>query len=60
MAVSLGSLAGTGIGLLATWGARRQKNDWTAMSLQDKTFTVILVVTLSLVFCAGLVSYSTV
>ena len=48
MMVALGALAGTGIGLLIGFVAKKQKNEWSAMTRKEHTITIILV----MVFCA--------
>jgi len=48
MMVALGVLAGTGIGLLIGFVAKKQKNEWSAMTRKEHNITIILVI----VFCA--------
>jgi len=48
MMVVLGALAGTGIGLLIGFAAKKQKNEWSAMTRKEHTINIILVI----VFCA--------
>jgi hypothetical protein len=56
MVVVLGSLAGTGIGILTAYVAKKQKNEWSAMSRKDKSITITLVITFSAIFC-GVLGY---
>ncbi len=48
MMVALGALAGTGIGLLIGFVAKKQKNEWSAMNRKEHIVTIILVI----MFCA--------
>jgi len=48
MMVALGTLVGTGIGLLIGFVAKKQKNEWSAMTRNEHTITIVLVI----VFCA--------
>jgi NADH:ubiquinone oxidoreductase subunit 5 (subunit L)/multisubunit Na+/H+ antiporter MnhA subunit len=57
MAVALGALAGTGIGLLIGFVAKQQGNEWSAMSRKQKTINIILVLFFSIVCIAGLSWY---
>ena len=57
MAVSLGALAGTGIGLFIGFAAKQQRNDWSAMTRKEKTLTIALVLIFSAVCIAGLARY---
>jgi hypothetical protein len=57
MAVALGSLAGTVIGLCIGFVAKQQKTEWSAMTRKEKTINGALVLFFSAVCTAGLVWY---
>ena len=57
MAVALGSLAGTGIGLFISFVAKQQKSEWSAMTRKEKTINSVLVLFFSAVCIAGLAWY---
>jgi len=57
MVVALGSLAGTGIGILTAYVAKKQKSEWSAMSRKEQSITITLVITFSAIFCGGLGYY---
>ena len=57
MMVALGILAGTGIGLLIGYVAKKQKNEWSAMTRKEHTFTLILVIVVCAICIAGLGYY---
>ena len=57
MAVALGSLAGTGIGLFIGFVAKQQKSEWSAMTRKEKTINSVLVLFFSAVCIAGLAWY---
>ena len=48
MVVALGALAGTGIGLLVGFAAKKQKSEWSAMTRKEHTHTIVLI----MVFCS--------
>jgi ABC-type antimicrobial peptide transport system permease subunit len=48
MVVALGALAGTGIGLLVGFAAKKQKSEWSAMTRKEHTLTIVLL----MVFCS--------
>jgi ABC-type antimicrobial peptide transport system permease subunit len=54
MMVALGILAGTGIGLLIGFVAKKQKNEWSAMTRKEHTITIILVIVVCAICIAGL------
>ena len=58
MMVALGILAGTGIGLLIGFVAKKQKNEWSAMTRKEHTITIILVIVVCAICIAGLGYYS--
>ncbi len=58
MMVALGILAGTGIGLLIGFVAKKQKNEWSAMTRKEHTITIILVIVVCVICIAGLGYYS--
>jgi NADH:ubiquinone oxidoreductase subunit 5 (subunit L)/multisubunit Na+/H+ antiporter MnhA subunit len=57
MIVTLGALAGTGIGLLIGFIAKKQKCEWSAMTRKEHTITIILVIVFCAIFIAGLGYY---
>jgi membrane protein YqaA with SNARE-associated domain len=57
MAVALGSLAGTIIGLCIGFAAKQQKTEWSAMTRKEKTINGVLVLFFSGVCTAGLAWY---
>jgi NADH:ubiquinone oxidoreductase subunit 5 (subunit L)/multisubunit Na+/H+ antiporter MnhA subunit len=57
MAVALGSLAGTAIGLFIGFVAKQQKSEWSAMTRKEKTINIALVLFFSAVCIAGLAWY---
>jgi hypothetical protein len=57
MAVALGAMAGTAIGLFIGFVAKQQKNPWSAMTRKEKTISVALVLFFSVVCIAGLAWY---
>jgi len=57
MMVALGALAGMGIGLLIGFVAKKQKNEWFAMSRKEHTITIVLVIVFCAICIAGLGYY---
>jgi membrane protein DedA with SNARE-associated domain len=57
MMVALGALAGTGIGLLIGFVAKKQKSEWSAMTRKEHTITIILVIVVCTICIAGLGYY---
>jgi hypothetical protein len=57
MLLALGTLAGTGTGLLIGFAAKKQKRDWTAMQTKDKIITVLLILACSSIAVAALSWY---
>jgi hypothetical protein len=57
MAVALGALAGTAIGLFIGFAAKQQRSEWSAMTRKEKTINIALVLFFSAVCIAGLVWY---
>ncbi len=57
MVVALGSLTGTGIGILIAYGAKKQKSRWTAMSRKDQTINIALMIIFCAICCEGLGYY---
>jgi hypothetical protein len=57
MAVALGSIAGTGIGLFIGFVAKQQKSEWSAMTRKEKTINSVLVIFFSAICIAGLAWY---
>lgn len=54
MILSLGILAGTGAGLLIGFAAKKQKNDWHAMTAGAKTNAILLILACSSAVVAAL------
>jgi len=52
MIVSLGILAGTGIGLCIGFFTNKQKRDWTMMQIHDKLTTAVLILVCSAIITA--------
>ena len=48
MMVAFGTLAGTGIGLVIGFIAKKQKSEWSAMTRKEHTLTIVLL----MVFCS--------
>jgi len=48
MMVAFGTLAGTGMGLVIGFVAKKQKSEWPAMTREERIINVVLVI----VFCA--------
>jgi membrane protein DedA with SNARE-associated domain len=57
MMVALGALAGTGIGLLIGFVAKKQKNEWSAMTRKEHTISIVLVIVFCIICVAGLGYY---
>ena len=58
MVIALGTMAGTGAGLIIGWAAGKQKHEWSAMSRKEKLVTVTLILVFTLAFTAVLAWYS--
>jgi hypothetical protein len=58
MVIALGTMAGTGAGLIIGWAAGKQKNEWSAMSRNEKLVTIALIIVFTLAFTAVLAWYS--
>ena len=58
MVVALGTLAGTILGLLIGFMARRQQPLWGYMSRKEKLINIALVIFFSVICTAGLAWYS--
>jgi len=58
MVIALGALAGTGMGLLMGFFAKKQKGEWSAMNRKEQTFTIALVIVFCGICIAGLAYYS--
>jgi len=58
MVIALGTMGGTGVGLLIGWAAGRQGRDWSAMSRNDKLINIGLIILFTLAFTAVLAWYS--
>jgi len=48
MMIAFGTLAGTGMGLVIGFVAKKQKSEWPAMTREERIINVVLVI----VFCA--------
>jgi hypothetical protein len=57
MMVAFGTLAGTGIGLVIGFIAKKQKSEWSAMSRKEHTINIALVIMFCVVCIAGLGYY---
>ncbi len=57
MVVAVGSLAGTGIGILIAYGAKKQKSQWSEMSRKDQTINSALIIIFCAICCGGLGYY---
>lgn len=57
MILSLGLLAGTGIGLVIGFLAGKQKRDWSTMQRKERNTTVLLILACSVTFMAVLAWY---
>jgi len=57
MAVGLGSLFGTGIGLFIGFVAGQQKCEWSAMTRKEKRINIALMLFFSMACIAGLAWY---
>jgi ABC-type antimicrobial peptide transport system permease subunit len=57
MMVAFGTLAGTGIGLVIGFIAKKQKSEWSAMSRKEHTINIVLVIMFCVVCIAGLGYY---
>jgi ABC-type antimicrobial peptide transport system permease subunit len=56
MVVAIGSLAGTGIGILIAYGAGKQKNQWSAMSRKEQIINSVLMIIFCAI-CCGVLGY---
>jgi ABC-type antimicrobial peptide transport system permease subunit len=57
MMVAFGTLAGTGIGLVIGFIAKKQKSEWSAMTRKEHTINIVLVIMFCAVCIAGLGYY---
>jgi ABC-type antimicrobial peptide transport system permease subunit len=57
MMVAFGTLAGTGIGLVIGFIAKKQKREWSAMTRKEHTINIVLVLMFCSVCIAGLGYY---
>jgi CDP-diglyceride synthetase len=57
MVIALGTLAGTGIGLIIGFLAGIQKSEWSAMNRNQQIFQVALLILFCVVCIAGLAYY---
>jgi hypothetical protein len=57
MAVALGALAGTAIGLFIGFAAKQQRHEWSAMTRRESIINIALVLFFSAVCIAGLAGY---
>ena len=57
MMVAFGTLAGTGIGLVIGFIAKKQKSEWSAMTRKEHTINIVLVIMFCVVCIAGLGYY---
>ena len=57
MVIALGTLAGTGIGLVIGFFAGIQKREWSAMNRNKQIFQVALLILFCVICIAGLAYY---
>ena len=57
MMMAFGTLAGTGIGLVIGFVAKKQKSEWSAMTRKEHTINVVLVIAFCAVCTLGLGYY---
>ena len=57
MAVALGAIAGTGIGLFIGFVAKQHRSEWSAMTRKEKAINIALVLVFSAVCIGGLAWY---
>ncbi len=57
MVIALGTLAGTGIGLIIGFFAGIQKREWSAMNRNQQIFQVALLILFCVICIAGLAYY---
>jgi ABC-type phosphate/phosphonate transport system permease subunit len=57
MMVAFGTLAGTGIGLVIGFVAKKQKSEWPAMTREERIINVVLVIVFCVICAAGLGFY---
>jgi hypothetical protein len=58
MVISLGAMTGTAIGLIIGKALKKQERDWSAMTNDERTGTIGLIIICSLICCAALAWYS--
>jgi hypothetical protein len=58
MVVALGSLAGSGTGIITGYITHNQKTEWREMTSGEQTVNISLVIFLCAIFCGGLGYYS--
>ncbi len=57
MMVAFGTLAGMGIGLVIGFIGKKQKREWSAMTWEEHTINIVLVIMFCVVCIAGLGYY---
>jgi ABC-type phosphate/phosphonate transport system permease subunit len=57
MMVAFGTLAGTGMGLVIGFVAKKQKSEWLAMTREERIINVVLVIVFCAICTAGLGFY---
>ena len=57
MMVAFGTLAGMGIGLVIGFIGKKQKSEWSAMTWEEHTINIVLVIMFCVVCIAGLGYY---
>jgi hypothetical protein len=57
MVIALGALAGTGIGLLIGFFAKKQKGEWSVMTWKDQTLNIALEIVFCVICITGLAYY---
>jgi hypothetical protein len=57
MIIAFGTLTGTGLGLFAGFVAKKQKNEWYAMTRKEQIISISLIIVFSSICSAALYYY---
>jgi hypothetical protein len=57
MIIAFGTLTGTGLGLFAGFVAKKQKNEWSAMTRKEQIISISLIIVFSSICSAALYYY---
>ena len=57
MMLAFGTVAGTGLGLIAGFVTKQQKSEWSEMTRKERTISASLVIVFSIICSAGLGYY---